>query len=211
MASTFTPSKSLDMSKERDWPASIGMMDWDSTSVVFTKRSLIEFLKYTGTTVDPNFSNIAKLPRYATFGKMTDAPPDAGSNIPEITSQAGIATNPSDEFKPTRRVRTVPGGPHTDIFSHDVEDDALSTAPPKPEGSEPVTSPNIPEAPVVPEEESGINFTSTVKPSRRVRTGPGGHSSMANFWDPEESPEDFKPTRRVRQGPGGQDHMNEIF
>ena len=57
------------------------MLDWDSTSIVFTKRSLIEFLKqvsltseplhvgltsngrYTGTTVDPNFTNIQKLPR----------------------------------------------------------------------------------------------------------------------------------------------------
>lgn len=56
------------MSKERDWPANLGtssqldrplrmpliinlvystgMMDWDNTSIVFTKRSLIEFLKY---------------------------------------------------------------------------------------------------------------------------------------------------------------------
>ena len=57
-----------------------GMLDWDSTGVLFTKRSLIEFLKlvlsygkfnhlnigsyrYTGVTVDPNFTNIGKLPR----------------------------------------------------------------------------------------------------------------------------------------------------
>lgn len=56
-----------------------GMMDWDDTSIVFTKRSLIQFLKYafstlalaslanlfwryTGTTVDTNFQNISKLP-----------------------------------------------------------------------------------------------------------------------------------------------------
>lgn len=65
------------------------MMDWDNTRVVFTKRTLIEFLRYvpsrarasnhavplltskfafavgfryTGTTVDTNFSNIQKLP-----------------------------------------------------------------------------------------------------------------------------------------------------
>lgn len=59
----FTPSTTVDMSKERDWPASLGitlqsmrhrpinlflltgMLDWDSTGVLFTKRSLIEFLK----------------------------------------------------------------------------------------------------------------------------------------------------------------------
>ena len=59
----FTPSTMVDMSKERDWPANLGitlqnityifvnlflstgMLDWDSTGVLFTKRSLIEFLK----------------------------------------------------------------------------------------------------------------------------------------------------------------------
>jgi hypothetical protein len=53
------------MSKEKDWQSSLGthvpcnesqtfllfmatsagMLDWDSTSIVFTKRTLIEFLK----------------------------------------------------------------------------------------------------------------------------------------------------------------------
>lgn len=37
----------------------------------------------------------------------------------------------ADEFKPTRRVRTVPGGPHTNIFGYEDQDDALNTAPPK--------------------------------------------------------------------------------
>ncbi|PSS22659.1 hypothetical protein PHLCEN_2v3025 [Hermanssonia centrifuga] len=74
------------MSKEKEWAANIGeffvccvrrklylltsqcptgMMDWDNTRIVFTKRTLIEFLKYTGTTVDTNLSNIAKLPSEA--------------------------------------------------------------------------------------------------------------------------------------------------
>lgn len=39
----------------------------------------------------------------------------------------------SDTFKPSRRVRTVPGGPHTDIFAPGDEGDALSLAPPKSE------------------------------------------------------------------------------
>ena len=56
------------------------MLDWDSTGILFTKRSLIEFLKlvhslekfnrfnigsyrYTGVTVDVNLTNIGKLPR----------------------------------------------------------------------------------------------------------------------------------------------------
>lgn len=42
-----------------------------------------------------------------------------------------IVATPSSDFKPSRRVRTVPGGPHSDIFGVDAEDDALSTAPPR--------------------------------------------------------------------------------
>lgn len=42
---------------------------------------------------------------------------------------SGIAESQSasDAFKPTRRVRTVPGGPHSDIFGHDDD-----TPPPAP-------------------------------------------------------------------------------
>lgn len=62
---------------------------------------------------------------------------------------------------------------------------------------------------------------------RRVRTAPGGTSSLSNFWDPAEA-ETFKPTRRyvldyiletcvktvrqrVRQGPGGQDNIDQVI
>lgn len=59
----FTPSAAVDMSKEKDWQSALGahvpcndsrnlsrpifsgMLDWDSTNIVFTKRTLIEFLK----------------------------------------------------------------------------------------------------------------------------------------------------------------------
>lgn len=30
------------------------MLDWDTTKIVFSKRTLLEFLKYTGCTVDTN-------------------------------------------------------------------------------------------------------------------------------------------------------------
>ncbi|KAF8061460.1 hypothetical protein FPV67DRAFT_1673104 [Lyophyllum atratum] len=213
MVSSFTPVNSVDMSKEKDWPANLGMLDWDSTNIVFTKRSLIEFLKYTGTTVDPNFTNIGKLPRYAKFGKISEDARDAPAHVTSTDAAAPASTEPSsanDDFKPTRRVRTVPGGPHSDIFGHSDEGDALSLAPPK-EGSQAATVTPTPTADANPasdsNEESGIDFGSSFKPTRRVRATPGGPSSMANFWDPAEA-SDFKPTRRVRQGPGGQDNIN---
>ncbi|TFK42873.1 hypothetical protein BDQ12DRAFT_732465 [Crucibulum laeve] len=204
MTSTFTPS-TIDLSVEKDWPANLGMLDWDNTNIVFTKRSLVEFLKYTGTTVDPNFTNIAKLPRYAQFGKLSSKVETAAAD----SSAAPAAVNESlssTAFKPTRRVRTVPGGPHTELFGHEDEDDALSTAPPKPHNTSACYLCHF-----LLLDESGINFSSSVKPSRRVRTNPGGNSSMSSLWDPEETPEEFKPTRRVRQGPGGEDHIGGIF
>lgn len=46
-------------------------------------------------------------------------------------TEVPTATASVDGFKPTRRVRTVPGGPSTDIFGNSVDDGVLATAPPK--------------------------------------------------------------------------------
>ncbi|OAX33658.1 hypothetical protein K503DRAFT_775391 [Rhizopogon vinicolor AM-OR11-026] len=115
MTSTFTPSQAVDMSKEKDWPVNLGMLDWDTTSIVFTKRSLVEFLKYTGTTVDPGFGNIQKLPRYAKFGKLTSTGEEPAATI----------TSP-----------TVPLTGNGRLLAEEFTDDALSTAPPPPEDTQ---------------------------------------------------------------------------
>ncbi|KIY63196.1 hypothetical protein CYLTODRAFT_382637 [Cylindrobasidium torrendii FP15055 ss-10] len=197
--SKFTPSADIDMSKEKEWPYGLGLLDWDNTNIVFTKRSLIEFLKYTGTTVDTNFSNIAKLPRYAQIGKFTPRLGEEGS------SASGAESTPSTEnddgFKPTRRVRTAPGGPHTDIFGSDFQDeeDALSRAPPST-----ATSPSISQhsggraVQELAEEESGLALPSAVNP--RVPAA----SAASDFGE-------FKPSRRVREGPGGKDSISGLF
>ncbi|KIJ69515.1 hypothetical protein HYDPIDRAFT_106153 [Hydnomerulius pinastri MD-312] len=158
MSSTFTPSQGIDMSKEKDWPMNLGMMDWDNTKIVFTKRTLVEFLKYAGVTVDPGFMNISKLPRYAQFGKMTEgvvaeepaanatasSPSDAQSPSSTGTSRLlgeeladdALSTAPprpteseSGEFKPTRRVRTNPGGTSSlgSLFTDDVQEQFVPT------------------------------------------------------------------------------------
>nr|GAT57592.1 predicted protein [Mycena chlorophos] len=172
------------------------MLDWDSTQIVFTKRTLIEFLKYTGTTVDTNFGNIQKLPRYAKFGKMTEGAPAAPAETEEEvapTTTAPAAPAPANDFKPTRRVRELPGGARTNIFGDDDEEGALSAAPPK--QAEPAK-------PAEPAPAAEPPKTTDFVPSRRVREAPGGNSSVSSFWGGDE-PEEFKPTRRVRQAPGG--------
>ncbi|PFH46358.1 hypothetical protein AMATHDRAFT_70080 [Amanita thiersii Skay4041] len=183
------------------------MLDWDSTSIVFTKRSLLEFLKYTGTTVDTNFNNISKLPRYAKFGKLSDIAEDLNSmsNSTSQDSQKDVS------FKPSRRVRADPGGPTHDIFAHDEGEDALSLAPSKPNDG---YMQNERQLQLTPDQMGAVNQEATsFKPSRRVRTNPGGDSSLGDLWGGGEvhTSADFKPTRRVRQGPGGQDHISDIF
>ncbi|KAI0654721.1 hypothetical protein C8Q70DRAFT_1024881 [Cubamyces menziesii] len=182
--STFTPSETIDMSKERDWPAKLGMLDWDSTNIVFTKRSLLEFLKYAGVTVDPNFTNIQKLPRYAKFGKISSESPAGAEAAPTADDAAAPAsaasTSPAtvaDDFKPTRRVRDPPGGVTHRLFGTDVDDDdALAMAPPKPTAAPESTDP-------------AATDDSRLK-SRRTT------SSVAGLWDAPEPDNGFKPTRR---------------
>ncbi|KAF8634340.1 hypothetical protein AX15_000955 [Amanita polypyramis BW_CC] len=226
---SFTPSSAVDVTKEKEWAANLGMLDWDSTSIVFTKRSLIEFLKwafplsslthltipirYTGTTVDTNFNNISKLPRYAKFGKLTSISETGDTQGSSKSEIAPTVPGDSTNFKPSCRVRTAPGGPTQDIFVHDEGEDALSTAPPKSTSYSQQPTVDGGEGSVVkaPVEEVADVISSNFKPSRRVRAHPGGQSSLSNFWDTEEPADGYKPTRRVREGPGGQDHMNDVL
>ncbi|XP_006458415.1 hypothetical protein AGABI2DRAFT_183454 [Agaricus bisporus var. bisporus H97] len=191
MSATFTPSNAIDMSNERTWPADLGMLDWDSTNIVFTKRSLIEFLKYTGITVDPNFGTIAKLPRYAKFGKISES---AGSSAEQATDNVD------------------PSSSHANIFGSDDNGDALSGAPPRqnnvelPQSASSTTTNDSNDA--TPPESLP---QPQVRTSRRVRTTPGGVSTIGNIFAPEEDHDSFKPTRKVREGPGGQDHIGSLF
>ncbi|THH33004.1 hypothetical protein EUX98_g1227 [Antrodiella citrinella] len=173
------------MSKEKDWAASIGMIDWDSTSIVFTKRSLLEFLKYTGTTVDTNYNNIAKLPRYAKFGKISEPDPatDATASAPEVSAVTTSEATTADTnvgFKPTRRVRAPPGGETHDLFNHHVDDDALASAPSERDvtGNPATSASSAPMATEVFAEPTDQPVHTGFRPTRRVREGPGGKDSL---------------------------------
>ncbi|KAG0705221.1 hypothetical protein DFH29DRAFT_908183 [Suillus ampliporus] len=179
MTSTFTPSQSVDMSKEKDWPMNLGMLDWDATSIVFTKRSLVEFLKYTGTTVDPGFGNIQKLPRYAKFGKLTSTEEQS----PEMATSPTVSSSESNR-----------------LLAEEFTDDALSTAPPPTTTQLNQTS-----------SQGNPDAVDEFKPTRRVRTQPGGHDSIGNLFGDEPPQAQFVPTRKVRQRPGGEDNIEGLF
>ncbi|KAI0730380.1 hypothetical protein C8Q72DRAFT_261062 [Fomitopsis betulina] len=202
MSSTFTPSPAIDQEKERDWAANLGMLDWDNTQILFSKRSLLEFLKYAGVTVDPNFTNIQKLPRYARFGTIsTDG---EGETVAEASDEAETACNEADNsYRPSRRVRTAPGGGHTDIFDNDA-DDALAGAPLRPSQSSPAVA--SPQATV----ESSPNPAEEDEREPRQRGSSNKSSGIGSLWD-EPAKTQFKPTRRVREMPGGKDSISSLF
>ncbi|KAN0075225.1 hypothetical protein V8E55_011248 [Tylopilus felleus] len=197
MSSTFTPSQAVDMSKEKDWPMHLGMLDWDNTKIVFTKRGLVEFLKYTGVTIDPGFTNIQKLPRYAQFGHMVS---NLGSEetATEATTSTSVAQPPAKSGV-------------QQIFEQELPDDALATAPPPPSTNQ---SDNATEVSISPTAalDAADHLQSTdgsFRPTRRVRTIPGGTDSIGNIFSHET--EGFVPTRRVRQRPGGTDNIEGLF
>ncbi|KAI0073402.1 hypothetical protein K474DRAFT_1666638 [Panus rudis PR-1116 ss-1] len=202
---TFTPSDVID-SNERNWAANLGMLDWDNTRIVFTKRSLIEFLKYTGTTVDTNYTNIQKLPRYAKFGKITgldEAEPNQQLSATAVSSAAS-------DFKPTRRVRTAPGGETHDIFGTYADDDDVLSQAPRATATSSQPSQSQPETKNEGEENKGTEADTS---SATIRRKPTGNTS-SSFWDP--TPEEpvkpaFKPSRRVREMPGGRDSIADLL
>ncbi|OCH95239.1 hypothetical protein OBBRIDRAFT_788425 [Obba rivulosa] len=213
-SSTFTPSDAVDTTNERNWSANLGMLDWDETKIVFTKRSLLEFLKYVDVTVDPNFTTIQKLPRYARFGKMSEgesSPATQGVVAAETATGGASSPEPADSgFRPSRRVRDVPGGSHTKLFGTDETEDALASAPRSGSiqampANQPVVQSNMSTQPS--ETKSPSAETIPDAPGRPRRTTSSG---VAGLWDAPEKDE-FKPTRRVRERPGGRDSIQDLF
>jgi len=209
MASQFTETYPVDMNKEKDWAYQLGLMDWDKTKIVFTKRQLIEFLSDAGVTIDPNLIKIQKLPKYAKFGRMSAAAEGAeeiatGSESKsageDVTmSSTTRVSNPPSGFRPTRRVREAPGGT-THIFFGEEEEEEV-------------------QVPVYPSVAAGVaKVEETVVPTAsdspdhkrtetRIRNGPTLGLNMFEASDATE----FKPTRRVRDHPGGEDHLHNFF
>ncbi|PIL30459.1 hypothetical protein GSI_07158 [Ganoderma sinense ZZ0214-1] len=210
-SSSFTPSTLIDPAKERDWPAQLGMLDWDTTNVVFTKRTLLEFLKlrtyrYAGVTVDTNFTNIQKLPRYAQFGKFAGtSPSEVGAASTNVVASPSASSTAASDFKPTRRVREAPGGFTHDIFGSSADDDALARAPPNP------SSGAIQEAQVLAVEANRDSEDAPAPAPAQQRKKSNNSSGIASLWDAPDESGAFKPTRRVREMPGGKDSISGLF
>ncbi|GAA93391.1 uncharacterized protein L969DRAFT_104829 [Mixia osmundae IAM 14324] len=184
--STFT-QRAID-SNEKNWQSEVGCLPYE-TSVVFTKASLVDFLKHIGIEVDPNASVLKKLPRYAKFGDLV-----AGSAVTEASSSSSAETGNGSQakavqapdnttsngttllngaagvpdFVPTRKVRELTGGGSAQIaslFSGGADERPIRPAR--------VVGANAAETPgYVSESSNGFI------PTRKVRERPGGNSSM---------------------------------
>ncbi|CAO1626016.1 unnamed protein product [Sympodiomycopsis kandeliae] len=115
---TFTTNSQLNAdTNAKDVGYLLGTTVNDDDPVVFTKTSLLQFLKLHGIQVDTNYSELKRLPKYATFGKF-----DKGSGATEPAAEDTTRTNvepaqhkpavasATSDFKPTRRVREDIGG-----------------------------------------------------------------------------------------------------
>ncbi|KAK8869585.1 hypothetical protein IAR55_000152 [Kwoniella newhampshirensis] len=198
--STFTPIHPFNMDDPRSWGSTIGMMHWDNDKIVFSKRSLLEFLKSADITVNQNFSEIQKLPKYATFGKFSQAATDAAvadlveAEIADPTTESSLPSSKSTVPRPSRKVRDPPGGKdNIRLYGEEYEEeDALSLAPPRDGGS-------------------GVEVEVERLERLKVHVEPevdGGAKIIDNDDDEEKSrvsnpPAGFKPSRKVRQVPGG--------
>ncbi|PLW07236.1 hypothetical protein PCANC_17157 [Puccinia coronata f. sp. avenae] len=196
MSQTFTPAAKFS-TNERDWQAEIGMLPW-TTSIVFSKESLVRFLKTLDLEVDPNMSQLKKLPKFATCGVLSEGesnlvqPPALAAPAP---SDAQAAQSDLPAFIPTRKVREQPGGGSAQIASllgGDRQSDAMNWVPPpiaQQATSHAAAAPSAPGLPeqVVPtaEEDDAPRVMmpdgSRFIPSRKVREPVGGHSSMADI------------------------------
>ncbi|EPQ25719.1 uncharacterized protein PFL1_06713 [Pseudozyma flocculosa PF-1] len=235
---TFTPNPHFDRdsSNPKDWAYQLGMLP-SSAAIVFTKADFINFLKQHNVHVGPNFTELAKLPKYARIGKLTDeaapsqpaaaqpasqqatsisarsAPATASAPAPSDDGEAAsrssanvVYTSSGEVFRPTRKVRELPGGGSAQITSlfgnaaADVDERPIKPASRQPHYDARDEAENIPPAPAPavttrPIQSQVLNAVEPDTASASV----GKYEGVPND---AKSHNGFRPTRRVRV-PGG--------
>ncbi|KAN0061908.1 hypothetical protein ACQY0O_005903 [Thecaphora frezii] len=231
--STFTPNPNFDpeTSNPKDWAYQLGCLP-QTHHIVFTKADLINFLKQHNVHVGPNFTELAKLPKYASIGKLSDtagaseapsqsaAAQEASSSSPHpatAAKEAGSAkvvyTSSGEVFRPTRKVRELPGGGSaqiTSLFSGGQDQDEEQIRPAAPAARElGKEAENIPP----PRSTASSRRNNAVGQSQVFGAAP--EEAIAPVGKYEGVPVNittnngFRPTRRVRV-PGGTGGVSNI-
>ncbi|ETS64494.1 hypothetical protein PaG_00956 [Moesziomyces aphidis] len=241
---SFTPNPNFDKenSNPKDWAYHLGCLP-QKHHIVFTKEDFVAFLKQHNVHVGPNFTELSRLPKYATIGKLTvsdDAGASASAPAPAASQAAQPApvqaqqvqaaeavrgasneanvvyTSSGDVFRPSRKVRQLPGGGSAQVSAlfgsgADEEEEPAPVAASKP--AAPVTAPEVNEF-----EPLGA------APARRVASGNVAAAQESHFYNDVSGDKagvyegvrndavmnnGFRPTRRVRV-PGGTGGLSSI-
>ncbi|KAG0147943.1 hypothetical protein CROQUDRAFT_721995 [Cronartium quercuum f. sp. fusiforme G11] len=201
---TFVPALALS-TNERDWQAEIGLLPW-TTSIVFTKESLVRFLKQLEVEVDTNLTQLKKLPKFAHFGNFPDHPSAPTSAITPSSQPVSVSDGNSDSpvFIPTRKVREQPGGGSAQIASlfGDPSADAWQP-PPIPTAATAAVVEEIPDAHPIDNSNtsSALNITNSIKQDLIT--------DRPKVVNPDGSV--FIPTRKVREPVGGYSTIGSIL
>ncbi|CAO1629075.1 unnamed protein product [Parajaminaea phylloscopi] len=185
-------------------------------SIVFTKQSLIAYLKTQGVEVGPNCTEFSRLPRYATFGKITEssqpvaATPQAPSAstkdeparsapapVDGISGSTDVRDVDGNAFRPTRRVREAVGGGSAQIsalFGSEEEsvDSASSRSRPSDTAAAVAAEPARPQA-----------LSASTQQQRQASNTSSSNAFVPSTGVKDAEGNDFRPTRRVREPIGG--------
>ena len=183
--------------------------------IVFTKKSLLEFLKTKGIEVTPNFSELNRIPQYATVGTFSSDPasttaqaeshsitqrlPSKNQKATEETPRTSSGTNfnaasvqvndaSGDAFRPTRRVREPIGG-GSDLIAASLFGG----------GEEKEVAPRRPARPDAPSSHDFHSAPTAVAP----KPASNANFNAAPVEVHDASGDVFRPTRRVREAIGG--------
>lgn len=169
--------------------------------VVFTKAGLVDFLKTHGIDVGPNYTELSRVPKYATVGRFDKDPASVGAAPAPAAAAAPVAaasaapapaverapteqqvlTPDGDVFRPTRRVREPVGGGSAQIGAifggGDDNTDEAAKESARRRGIVPAPAPTT--------------FPQDPAPSQPA-------AAAAPAFSADETTNTFRPTRRVR-------------
>ncbi|KAJ9474798.1 hypothetical protein PHBOTO_004683 [Pseudozyma hubeiensis] len=199
---TTNPNFDRENSNPKDWAYHLGCLP-QKHHIVFTKEDFVSFLKQHNVHVGPNFTELSKLPKFATIGKLTvadEAGPSAASvaapsqvsqsqqqqqsavaSAPEQSDDKNVVYTSSGEvFRPSRKVRQLPGGGSaqvTALFGDDAEDEE-----PVPVASRRAPAPAA-VAPTAPAPADDGFEPLGAAPARRVASGNVKAQQESHFYD----------------------------